>query len=331
MDIAIELKGLCKAYGLTQAVRDVSFQVKKGSILGLLGPNGAGKSTIMRILAGLIDADAGQAFMCGLPINTSRGLLNGSIGYMPENNPLPEYMRVEEYLSYRGLLKKIPPKNIAARVKEVMDLCDLSRKAKHKLISSLSKGYRQRVGIADTLLADPKIIILDEPTIGLDPHQIIAIRQLITSLKEKSTVIISSHILQEIEACCDTVIILNNGTVVALGSPEALRMEFVSSAHYKIAFQPPSNPYIDLFIKELSDVLEAQKFSLQILDKTEQADSFYLECKVSSRFEFCDFLIEYCKAYPQLKLHKMVCLEPSLEDVFIAATKRHWEVIDNKF
>ena len=220
---AIEVRHLSKTFGNVRAISDVSFAVQPGEIVGFLGPNGAGKSTTMRVLAGLTQADRGVARICGVSVATEALRAKARLGYMPENNPLPEELRVIEYLRWRAKLKNVPRREIAARTEAAMEACDLARKARRKLIGALSKGFRQRVGIADALIAEPDVVILDEPTIGLDPHQILGIRSLIRSLRGRKAVLISSHILPEIENVCDRVIIINGGRIVAAMTPEDLR------------------------------------------------------------------------------------------------------------
>ena len=203
----IEVKGLVKTYGPKRAVDGVSFRVNRGDILGFLGPNGAGKSTTMRILTGYLPANSGTVRICGHSVAAEPDAVKRLIGYMPENNPLPEDMRVSEYLWFRGRLKEMPRARLRARIDEVLELCDLKRN-RHRILGRLSKGNKQRVGIAEAILSEPAVIIMDEPTIGLDPHQIIIVRDLIASLRGRMSVIISSHILPEIEATCDRVLII---------------------------------------------------------------------------------------------------------------------------
>jgi len=217
---AIEVTNLVKMFAGVAAVNDISFTLARGEILGFLGPNGAGKSTTMRILTGYLPATSGHVRICGIPVTTQPDEIKRRIGYMPENNPLPEDMRVSEYLYFRGRLKEVPRRKLGPRIDEVLELCDLKR-VRHRIIGRLSKGYRQRVGIAETVLAEPPVIIMDEPTIGLDPHQILIVRDLIGSLRGRMAVIISSHILPEIEVTCDRVMIINQGRVVAEGTRSA--------------------------------------------------------------------------------------------------------------
>src|SRR5476649_1503834 len=230
---AIEVSRLVKSYAGVLAVNDISFTVPKGEIIGFLGPNGAGKSTTMRILTGYLPATSGNVSICGVSVAAQPDEVKRHIGYMPENNPLPEDMRVSEYLYFRGRLKEVTRRMLGPRIDEVLELCDLKR-VRHKIIGQLSKGYRQRVGIAEAILAEPPVIIMDEPTIGLDPHQILIVRDLIASLRGRMTVLISSHILPEIEMTCDRVLIINQGRVVAQGTPGDLRRELFGRSTYQI-------------------------------------------------------------------------------------------------
>src|SRR5215212_7674046 len=233
--LAIEVEHLVKTYGGVTAVSDISFTVARGEIVGFLGPNGAGKSTTMRILTGYLPATSGSVRICGVPVATHPDEIKRRIGYMPENNPLPEDMRVSEYMYFRGRLKEVPRRKLGPRIDEVLEVCDLKR-VRHKIIGQLSKGFRQRVGIAEAILAEPPVIIMDEPTIGLDPHQILIVRDLIASLRGRMTVLISSHILPEIEVTCDRVLIINQGRVVASGTPAELRREIFGHSTYKLEF-----------------------------------------------------------------------------------------------
>jgi len=208
--------------------------VAPGEIVGFLGPNGAGKSTTMRILAGTMSGTSGRAAIWGVSVALDPAGAKRHLAYMPENNPLPEDLRVEEYLTLRARLKDVAPERVAERVRRVMEDCDLTRRASGRLIGQLSKGFRQRVGIADALLAEPRVVILDEPTIGLDPHQILGIRELIRSLRGKMAVLISSHILHEVEQVCDKVVIINRGRLVAQGRTEDLRRELLPEATFTV-------------------------------------------------------------------------------------------------
>ena len=234
-EAAVVAEKLTKRYGSLTAVEDLSFSVAPGEIVGFLGPNGAGKSTTMRILSGTMAGTSGRASIWGVSVALDPAGAKRHLAYMPENNPLPEDLRVEEYLNLRARLKDVAPDQVGARVRRVMEDCDLTRRASGRLIGQLSKGFRQRVGIADALLAEPRVVILDEPTIGLDPHQILGIRELIRSLRGKMAVLISSHILHEVEQVCDKVVIINRGRLVAQGRTEELRRELLPALAFSVA------------------------------------------------------------------------------------------------
>ena len=218
----IVVENLVKYYGEYQAVRGVSFQVPKGQVVGFLGPNGAGKSTTMRILAGYLTATSGQARIDGKDVFWDPIAARRSIGYMPENCPLYPEMRVEEYLKFRAGLKGLGWSARRKRIDYVLQRCWL-KDVRRQLVGTLSKGYRQRVGLADALLADPPVLILDEPTAGLDPTQIRETRKLIRELGQEHTMLLSTHILSEVEMACDSAIIIYQGAVVANGTLADLR------------------------------------------------------------------------------------------------------------
>jgi gliding motility-associated transport system ATP-binding protein len=219
------VENLTKYYGDYAAVRDVSFEVDKGQVVGFLGPNGAGKSTTMRILTGYLTATAGRATIDGKDVFWDPIAARRRIGYLPENCPLYTEMRVEEYLRFRGGLKGMSGGDTRRRLDYVLDRCWL-RDVRRQLIGTLSKGYRQRVGLADALIANPPVLILDEPTIGLDPTQIRETRKLIKELGNEHTILLSTHVLPEVEMTCDSVIIIFQGKVAGRGSLEALRRKF---------------------------------------------------------------------------------------------------------
>lgn len=318
---SIDVRRLTKRYGSVVAVRDVSFTVQPGEVIGFLGPNGAGKSTTMRILSGLMMADSGEAYLCGESVALHPERAKLKIGYMPENNPLPEDMRVAEYLRFRAQLKGIPIRKRSERINTVLEQCDLQRKARRKLIGSLSKGFRQRVGIADALLAEPDVVIMDEPTIGLDPHQIQAMRSLISSLRGKMTVILSSHILPEIEACCDRVIIINQGEVVASGDTDSLHREFLDTRKFRI---------------ELAGDLDAAQAALSALPKVQNVrvdeeilDGPFRVLVAETDLEGVDgeALFAALSGVNDLRIRALAPIVPSLEDVFMAATRRSWDEV----
>jgi gliding motility-associated transport system ATP-binding protein len=225
----IEVSNLTKRYAGRTAVADLSFSVARGEIVGLLGPNGAGKSTTMRILACFLPATSGTARVAGFDVFYESDAVRRRIGYMPENNPLYPEMRVREYLKFRARLKGLGWKQSRRRVDTVMEQCGLTD-VRRRVIGQLSKGYRQRVGLADALVHEPELIILDEPTIGLDPHQIRSVRQLIKSLAGTHTVLISTHILPEAEMMCSRMLIMYEGKILAADTPENLQRLMAGSS-----------------------------------------------------------------------------------------------------
>ncbi len=210
--MSIEVKNLFKYYGDQAAVKDVSFTVNSGEIVGFLGPNGAGKSTTMKVITGFIPASSGEVKVCGMPVSVDSLETREKIGYLPEHNPLYLDMYVKEYLTFVGNIYKV--KNVKERVEEMIKAVGLEVE-QFKKIGQLSKGYRQRVGLAQAIIHDPEVLILDEPTSGLDPNQLVEIRELIKKIGKEKTVMLSTHIMQEVEAICDRVIIINKGEIVA--------------------------------------------------------------------------------------------------------------------
>lgn len=218
----INISNLSKSYGAQRAVDDISFTVHTGEILGFLGPNGAGKTTTMKMITGYLDMDEGDILIDGQSVRT--GDQKRHIGYLPEHNPLYTDMPVIDYLQFCAALQGVAHSQIDERVKEMVRVCGLDVE-KHKRIRELSKGFRQRVGLAQAMIHDPAVLILDEPTTGLDPNQIVEIRELIKKLGREKTVILSTHILPEVEATCDRILIINRGRIVADGTAETLRRQ----------------------------------------------------------------------------------------------------------
>ncbi len=217
----IKVNDLTRRYGAVEAVTGLNFEVAKGEVVGFLGPNGAGKTTTMRILAGYIPPTSGSARIAGFDVFEESKDARACIGYLPENVPLYTDMRVEEYLRYRAALKGVPGRKMRERIADVSELCGIVEVLR-RIIGTLSKGYRQRVGIADALIHEPQILILDEPTIGLDPNQIRHIRELIHNLAKRHTILLSSHILPEVEMTCSRALIIHNGRIKASDTPSAL-------------------------------------------------------------------------------------------------------------
>lgn len=316
---SVVVRRLTKIYGGVKAIDNVSFRIGKGEVVGFLGPNGAGKSTTMRIISGLMPATSGSVSICGESVAINPDAARRHIGFMPENNPLPEDLRVREYLTFRAGIKGVPRSEIRARVDESMDICQLLRKASNKIIGNLSKGFRQRVGIADAILSRPEVIIMDEPTIGLDPHQILAIRALINSLRGKMSVIISSHILPEIELMCDRVMIINQGTIVASGSPESLRKEFISRDKYGISLK--ADP------AKMREMLGRICSRVEIVSESKPDSAGYYDYILSTDENSdlgCTLIREFSKD-SALGLREVYHKKPSLEEIFMAATRRSWE------
>ncbi len=237
----IEVENLTKLYGRRPAIRDISFTVGRGEIVGFLGPNGAGKSTTMRILAGFLAATEGTARVGGYDVAEASRAVRRRVGFMPENNPLHADMRVREYLKFRARLKGLSRHASRDRVDEVMEQFNLGDAAR-RMIGELSKGYRQRVGLADALVHEPELIILDEPTIGLDPHQVRTVRQFIKQLAENHTVLISSHILPEVEVTCTQLMIFHEGRVLAADTPAGLERQLGS--HRRITVELEAEPAV---------------------------------------------------------------------------------------
>lgn len=235
--MSIEVKQLTKIYGEQKAVDAVSFAVGKGEIVGFLGPNGAGKSTTMKIITGYLQADDGAVAVCGLDVGQQPLETKKKIGYLPEANPLYYDMYVREYLSFIGGIHHISPAaTLKAAIEEVIKTVGLTPES-NKKIGQLSKGYKQRVGLAAALLHNPEVLILDEPTTGLDPNQIIEIREVIRRLGKDKTVLFSSHILQEVEAICDRVVIINKGKIVADSPLSELRRQSAQGATVLVTFK----------------------------------------------------------------------------------------------
>src|SRR5438876_9501634 len=229
----IEVQSLTKHYGTIAAIHDVSFSVKRGEIVGFLGPNGAGKTTTMRILAGFMPATQGTATVAGYDVFTQSLEVRRRIGYLPENVPLYSEMGVASYLDFVAEVKGVGRAERRRRVADVMERC-LIADVQHRLIGKLSKGYRQRVGLAQAIVSDPEVLILDEPTIGLDPKQIAEIRALIKSLAGQHTVILSTHILPEVSMLCDGIIIINHGRIVAQGTESELVQQVFPTARIEV-------------------------------------------------------------------------------------------------
>ncbi|MDX2227375.1 MAG: ATP-binding cassette domain-containing protein [Verrucomicrobiae bacterium] len=252
----IKVENLTKKYSGFTAVNDISFEVGKGEIVGFLGPNGAGKSTTMKILSCYIPPSAGSASVAGFDVSTHSVEVRRRIGYLPENVPLYTDMRVTEYLRYRAALKGVRGRRVRERVEEVKELTNL-KEVERKIIGQLSKGFRQRVGLADAIVHEPDLIILDEPTIGLDPNQIRQVRQVIADLGKKHTVLLSTHILSEVEMICSRVLIINKGRIEASDTPANLQKNLLGGTLVNVLMKGPAAE-VRKAVQALDGVREAQ-------------------------------------------------------------------------
>jgi ABC-2 type transport system ATP-binding protein len=266
MDIVVE--NLTKRYGDQIAVDNLSFKVKTGEILGFLGPNGAGKTTTMKAITAYLYPDSGTVHVGNYSLDKNPEEIKRNIGYLPESNPLYQDMPVIDYLRFVAEIQEIPRNEIDDRLLNVIQSCGLE-KEKHKKISELSKGYRQRVGLAQALIHSPEVLILDEPTVGLDPNQIKEIRELIKQIGKEKTVILSSHILAEVEATCDRILIINKGKIVADGSTEELRKQASGKEIYKVTVEGGEVNTVYEALKnmegaDLVDILDAEKKTFEV-------------------------------------------------------------------
>ncbi len=303
--MAILVEHLTKKYGNQKAVDDISFEVKTGEVVGFLGPNGAGKSTTMRIITCYMAPNEGKVMLEGLDAEKDADKIKKKIGYLPENNPLYTDMGIIDYLKFCAEIQGVPAGKISERLHTVVDVCGLNQE-RHKKIGELSKGYRQRVGLAQAMVHDPDVLVLDEPTSGLDPNQIIEIRKLIKKLGKEKTVILSSHILSEVEATCDRILIINKGKIVADGTSETLRTQAQGQELIRIKIEAPGNPDIKKLLLGLASVE-----SVKPID--EAKDHFLVQSKPdhSSKKEVFDLCVRN-KWY----LTELTGMETKLEDVF---------------
>ena len=304
----ISVQKLSKNFGSKAAVSSVSFEVKDGEILGFLGPNGAGKTTTMRILTGFLPATSGKAILAGYDVTQSPLEVRKRLGYLPETAPVYPEMRVREFLDFSASLKGLEGALKKKQIEKVMEQTSLT-KVSRELMGQLSKGYRQRVGLAQALVSDPPILILDEPTVGLDPKQIIEIRDLIKSLAGEHTIILSTHILPEVSMTCERVIIINEGHLVASDTPEALTQQLQKSAKVLIVVKGPSRE-VQKALKTVRGVL-----SVELKEPTETGATYIVDTKQDAagvRAALAQKIVK--KGYDLLEM-RLVGM--SLEDIFI--------------
>jgi ABC-2 type transport system ATP-binding protein len=300
--LSIKVTHLSKLFDSQKAVDDVSFQVEKGEILGFLGPNGAGKTTTMKMITGYLTPDEGEIRVNETLITEESTAIRQILGYLPENNPLYQDMYVKEYLRYIARIYQIDkPWN---RIAEVIGLTGLTTES-HKQIRELSKGYRQRVGLAQAIIHNPDVLILDEATSGLDPNQLIEIRQLIKDLGKEKTILLSTHIMQEVQALCDRVVIINKGKIVADGNIRMLSQNLARAYKVQVVF---SRPVVDITLREIEGYLTHEKLN---------SASFIISGGVDTLNEaIFDFAVK-----KQLKILEMSTLQESVENIFQQLTQ----------
>ena len=316
----IEVEHLSKLYGTTSAIADVTFSVEPGEILGFLGPNGAGKTTTMRILSGYLPATSGTAKVAGFEVHEDSMAVRQRIGYLPESPPLYPDMTVEGYLSFVAQIKGVNAGDRPQRIQSALTRCNLLEKRK-TIIRKLSKGFRQRVGIAQAIVHDPPVIILDEPTVGLDPRQIIEVRNLIKNLAGDHTVILSTHILPEVSMTCSRVAIINHGQVVATNTPEMMT-QLMGSSGYELEVEGDfalvqqclqGVPGVKTIESMLTDLLPQNRLKLKVVSES--------ETELGS--ELVTALVSH-----HLKLYEMRRVQASLETVFLQLTTEEMPVED---
>ena len=301
--MSISVSSLTKIYGTQKAVDNISFDLKKGEIVGFLGPNGAGKSTTMKMITGYLPASDGTAMVCGIDVSKDPMSVHKKIGYLPEANPLYYDMYVREYLEFTAGIHKLG-KDTAARIEEMINITGLTKEA-HKKIGALSKGYKQRVGIAQAMIHNPEVLILDEPTSGLDPNQIVEIRELISRLGKEKTVLLSTHIMQEVQAMCNRVIIISSGKLVADDNIESLKQVNTQGAIIVVFEKEPAKELFKL-LKNASKYERAEDGKWKLL--TDKPDEL--------RKELMQWAVQH-----DISISSIQKETKSLEDVFRTLTK----------
>jgi ABC-2 type transport system ATP-binding protein len=303
-EVSIRVENLTKTYKKQNAVDHISFDISSGEIVGFLGPNGAGKTTTMKMLTCYIPPTSGKAYVNGLDVEEQSIEVRRQIGYLPEHNPLYTDMYVKEYLGFAASVYQI--KNPVSRVKEMIDLTGLQIE-QNKKIGQLSKGYRQRVGLAQAMIHNPSVLILDEPTSGLDPNQIVEIRNLIINIGKEKTVLLSTHIMQEVEAMCNRVMIVNKGKIVANGQPGELKQLFSKGVTLQVTFNKTLNQDQLLALGNIGEVKQS-------------ADHTYTVAAASEEEQLKSDVFNFAVAQ-QMILTEMKPIEHSLEEIFKNVTK----------
>jgi len=313
----IEIQNLTKRYGQIKAVNNLNFTVEKGEILGFLGPNGAGKSTTMNIITGYIPSTEGTVKVCGYDIIESPKEVKKRIGYLPEQPPVYMDMTVIDYLNFVADLKQVNKKQKKSQLNDIMELVKIGDH-RNRLIKNLSKGYKQRVGLAQALIGSPDVIILDEPTVGLDPKQIIEIRKLIKALGREHTIILSTHILPEVSAVCERVVIINKGEIAAIDTPENLSKGFSSVAKLLVTISGPRNS-VENAIREIYGV----KYVETAAEKDKDSISYIVEADKDIDVRKPLFFAMAKLGYPIIE---MKGIGMSLEDIFVEIVTQEKEV-----
>lgn len=304
----IKVKNVTKKYGNFVALDDISFEIEEGEVVGLLGPNGAGKSTTMNIITGFIEATYGKVTICGYDIQKRPNKVKKQIGYMPEGVPLYSDLTAKEFVTYMAELRGLKGKIKKQRVEKVLEETGLLN-VQNKLTSKLSRGYKQRVSLAGTLVSDPKLIILDEPTVGLDPKQVTEIRELIKNLRREHTVIISSHILSEISQICTKVIIINKGKIVAIDTPEKLEEKAASKNIIFVTVEDTQNK-----MQKIKDIIEGIKEIKLIKENEDNTKQYSIEAQKDTdlrKIIFSQFAKE------GITIFEMKKADTSLEEAFM--------------
>lgn len=303
----IEVKNVTKNYGKVTAVDNISFTIQDGEIVGLLGPNGAGKSTTMNMITGYIEATDGEIIIDGYDISRKSKKAKKEIGYMPEGVPLYTDLTVKEFVTYMAEIKQVNSKVRKEKVEKVIEKTGL-KDVEKKLIRNLSRGYKQRVSMAGTLVGDPKILILDEPTVGLDPKQITEIRNLIKELGKTHTVILSSHILSEVSQICNKVIIINKGKIVAIDTPENLERKVSNNNYIYVTIEDPENK-IDTIKERIKDIKK-----IELIEKNEDGTKQYI-----------------IEANDEIDLRKTIFSEFAKENITIFEMKKADSTLEDAF
>lgn len=308
--MSVNVKNLTKLFGDTRAVDGISFEVHSGEIVGFLGPNGAGKTTTMRVITGYLSPTEGTVEVLGKNIRVHPLEVRRFIGYLPENNPLYNDMNVLEYLEFSAMLNGVSKGDVRRQVREMVGVCGLSE-VKHLDIGHLSKGYRQRVGLAQAMIHDPKVLIMDEPTSGLDPNQIVEIRNLIRQLGREKTLILSTHILPEVQASCNRVIIISRGKIVADGSTSELQSRFQGNEQYYVELEKPDGESLETLRIQLETIPSVS--SVEPLSEQNGVARFRMQTTRGIDIRKQVYRLSVSKNWTLLELHRE---QTSLEDVF---------------